>query len=90
PPPGHPLAGPGVRQAWRAVADHAPPAPVEDRSAIPCDIRDLPTAAALERLRGCGLSAVPVVTDLAGLLASGSISLDAHGAPAVPAPWRFA
>ncbi|MFJ5898627.1 CoA transferase [Streptomyces sp. NPDC093064] len=61
-----------------------------DRSAIPCDIRDLPTAAALERLRGCGLSAVPVVTDLAGLLASGSISLDAHGAPAVPAPWRFA
>ncbi|MGW1401231.1 CoA transferase [Streptomyces sp. NPDC002405] len=61
-----------------------------DRPAIPCDVHDLPTARALERLRGCGLPAVPVVTDLADLLSSGSISLDAHGAPAVSAPWRFA
>ncbi|MFF7142077.1 CoA transferase [Streptomyces nodosus] len=61
-----------------------------DRSAVPYDVRGLPTAQALERLRGDGLSAVPVVTDLAGLLSTGSISRDAHGAPAVPAPWRFA
>ncbi|MFJ2737515.1 MULTISPECIES: CoA transferase [unclassified Streptomyces] len=61
-----------------------------DRSAIPYDVRDLSTAQALERLRGHGVSAVPVVTDLADLLSSGSISHDAHGAPAVPDPWRFA
>ncbi|MFJ4283417.1 CoA transferase [Streptomyces massasporeus] len=66
---------------WIALADHC---------AVPYDMRDLSTAQALERLRERGLSAVPVVTDLAGLLSSGSISRDAHGAPAVPAPWRFA
>ncbi|OIJ88205.1 CoA transferase [Streptomyces colonosanans] len=66
---------------WIALPDH---------SAVPYDVRDLTTARALERLRGDGLSAVPVVTDLAGLLSSGSISRDAHGAPAVPDPWRFA
>ncbi|MFE6093677.1 CoA transferase [Streptomyces massasporeus] len=66
---------------WIALPDH---------SAIPYDVRDLSTAQALERLRERGLSAVPVVTDLADLLSSGSISRDAHGAPAVPAPWRFA
>ncbi|MFF7899241.1 CoA transferase [Streptomyces sp. NPDC007920] len=66
---------------WIALPDH---------SAIPYDARGLSTARALERLRGRGLSAVPVVTDLGGLLSSGSISRDAHGAPAVPDPWRFA
>lgn len=66
---------------WIALPDH---------SAIPYDVRDLSTAQALERLRERGLSAVPVVTDPADLLSSGSISRDAHGAPAVPAPWRFA
>ncbi|MFB7459426.1 CoA transferase [Streptomyces sp. NPDC056188] len=66
---------------WLAVPDH---------SAVPYDVRDLSTARALERLQKDGLSAVPVVTDLADLLSSGSISLDAHGAPAVPDPWRFA
>ncbi|WP_055627208.1 CoA transferase [Streptomyces hirsutus] len=62
----------------------------DDHSAIPHDLRDLSTAQALRRLRERGLVAVPVVTDLADLLSSGSISRDAHGAPAVPAPWRFA
>ncbi|MFD5741405.1 CoA transferase [Streptomyces massasporeus] len=66
---------------WIALPDH---------SAIPYDVPDLSTAQALERLRERGLSAVPVVADLADLLSSGSISRDAHGAPAVPAPWRFA
>ncbi|MFF5967716.1 CoA transferase [Streptomyces collinus] len=66
---------------WIALPDHA---------AIPHDMSELPTAQALEELRGRGLTAVPVVTDLADLLSSGSISRDAHGAPAVPDPWSFA
>lgn len=66
---------------WIALPDH---------SAIPYDTRELSTDQALERLRDRGLSAVPVVTDLADLLSSGSISRDAHGAPAVPTPWSFA
>lgn len=66
---------------WIALPDH---------SAVPYEVRDLSTAQALERLREDGLSAVPVVTDLADLLSSASIGRDAHGAPAVPAPWRFA
>ncbi|MFG3661011.1 CoA transferase [Streptomyces sp. NPDC047706] len=66
---------------WIALPDHA---------AIPHDMRARSTAQAVEHLRGRGLTAVPVVTDLAGLLATGSISRDAHGAPAVPDPWSFA
>lgn len=66
---------------WIALPDHA---------AIPYDMSDLSTDQALERLRDRGLPAVPVVTDLADLLASGPISRDAHGAPAVPTPWSFA
>jgi crotonobetainyl-CoA:carnitine CoA-transferase CaiB-like acyl-CoA transferase len=66
---------------WIALADH---------SAIPYDVHDLSTEQALERLRDRGLAAVPVVTDLADLLSTGPISRDAHGAPAVPAPWSFA
>ncbi|MEU6091355.1 CoA transferase [Streptomyces sp. NPDC047085] len=66
---------------WIALADH---------SAIPYDVHDLSTEQALERLLDRGLAAVPVVTDLADLLSTGPISRDAHGAPAVPAPWSFA
>ncbi|KQV94259.1 CoA transferase [Streptomyces sp. Root369] len=66
---------------WIALADHA---------AIPYDIGDLSTGQALEQLRDRGLSPVPVVTDLADLLSSGSLNRDAHGAPAVPTPWSFA
>ncbi|WP_180687604.1 CoA transferase [Streptomyces gossypiisoli] len=66
---------------WIALPDHA---------AIAHDLRALSTGQALERLRGRGLAAVPVVTDLADLLATRSISRDAHGAPAVPDPWSFA
>ncbi|MFF5013600.1 CoA transferase [Streptomyces sp. NPDC001165] len=61
-----------------------------DLSAAPCDVSDLPTRQALERLRDRGLATVPVVTDLADLLSSGPISRDAYGAPAVPDPWSFA
>lgn len=66
---------------WVALPDHA---------AIPHDLRALSTAAALDDLRGRGLTAVPVVTDLSDLLTGGSIGRDAHGAPVVPDPWSFA
>ncbi|MBG0857012.1 CoA transferase [Streptomyces spinoverrucosus] len=65
---------------WIALPDHA---------AIPHDLRALSTGQALEQLRGRGLAAVPVVADLADLLSTRSIGRDAHGAPAVPAPWSF-
>ncbi|MFJ1733449.1 CoA transferase [Streptomyces sp. NPDC088254] len=66
---------------WIALVDHA---------AVPYEVSELSTERALKRLRDRGLPAVPVVTDLADLLSSGSISRDAHGAPAVPTPWSFA
>ncbi|MEU3364290.1 CoA transferase [Streptomyces althioticus] len=66
---------------WIALPDHA---------ALPHDAHHLSTAQALKRLHERGMAAVPVVTDLAGLLSSGPISRDAHGSPTVPAPWRFA
>ncbi|MFE5027937.1 CoA transferase [Streptomyces sp. NPDC056656] len=69
---------------WIALADECA-AP-----SVPYDVSGLPTDEALARLRGNGLAAVPVVTDLADLLTAGPISRDAHGAPAVPAPWTFA
>ncbi|MFD9301782.1 CoA transferase [Streptomyces sp. NPDC060048] len=53
----------------------------------------LSTEDALLALRGRGLSATAVTTDLADLhddpRFAGSISRDAHGAPAVPDPWSF-
>ncbi|MEU4147660.1 CoA transferase [Streptomyces parvulus] len=65
---------------WIALPDHA---------ALPHDARHLSTAEAVSRLHERGITAVPVVTDLADLLTTGPISRDAHGSPAVPAPWRF-
>ncbi|MYW03276.1 CoA transferase [Streptomyces sp. SID3343] len=57
------------------------------------DLRTLPTGPALELLRAHGLTATAVTTDLAGLphdaRFAASITRDAHGAPAVPAPWSF-
>ncbi|MFF4013152.1 CoA transferase [Streptomyces sp. NPDC001717] len=68
-----------------------------DRSAVGAaahDLRDLSTADALARLAAHGLTATAVTTDLADLhhdpRFAGSISRDAHGAPAVPDPWSFA
>ncbi|MGE7388428.1 CoA transferase [Streptomyces sp. NPDC004126] len=58
------------------------------------DLRDLSTAGALDLLGAHGLAATAVTTDLADLHRDtrfgGSISRDAHGAPAVPDPWSFA
>ncbi|MFB6615878.1 CoA transferase [Streptomyces sp. NPDC056367] len=71
-------------------------APTDDsaRAAAAYDLREFPTGDALAQLRSHGLAATAVTTDLAGLhhdtRFAGSISRDAHGAPAVPDPWSFA
>ncbi|MFB7264950.1 CoA transferase [Streptomyces nojiriensis] len=63
----------------RAVADH--------------DLGGLSTTEALARLHEHGLTATAVTTELSDLHDDprfpGSISRDAHGAPAVPDPWSF-
>ncbi|KPH97023.1 L-carnitine dehydratase/bile acid-inducible protein F [Actinobacteria bacterium OV450] len=73
---------------WIAPTDTCAPA------AAAYDLRALPTCAALAQLRDHGLSATAVTTDPADLHHDprfpGSISRDAHGAPAVPDPWSFA
>ncbi|MEU9084463.1 CoA transferase [Streptomyces sp. NPDC048357] len=73
---------------WIAPTDAAAPA------AGAYDLRELPTADALRQLREHGLTATAVTTELADLhhdqRFTGSISRDAHGAPAVPDPWSFA
>ncbi|MBZ9599246.1 CoA transferase [Streptomyces erythrochromogenes] len=81
----HPLA---TADGWIAPADD------DARAAAGHDLRGLPTAEALARLREHGLTATAVTTDLSDLhhdpRFAGSISRDAHGAPAVPDPWSFA
>ncbi|MFE0100449.1 CoA transferase [Streptomyces sp. NPDC059009] len=73
---------------WLSPTDASAPA------AAAYDLRRLPTPEAVGLLRGHGLSAAPVTTDLSALLRSpgpcGQIPRDTHGAPAVPAPWVFA
>lgn len=57
------------------------------------DLGELATPDALSLLAGHGLTATAVTADLAALHHDarfpGSISRDAHGAPAVPDPWSF-
>ncbi|MFJ9643860.1 CoA transferase [Streptomyces sp. NPDC101206] len=81
----HPLP---TADGWIAPADGSAPA------AAAHDLRGLGTADALARLRSHGLTATAVTTDLSDLhhdpRFAGSISRDAHGAPAVPDPWSFA
>ncbi|OKK22263.1 acyl-CoA transferase [Streptomyces sp. CB00455] len=86
PPAGYryPLA---TADGWIAPSDACAAA------AAAYDLRELPTAAALSQLRDHGLAATAVTTDLSALhhdaRFAGSISRDAHGAPAVPDPWSF-
>ncbi|MEU9302028.1 CoA transferase [Streptomyces sp. NPDC048269] len=58
------------------------------------DLRALATDEALRQLHDHGLTATAVTTELSDLHRdprfAGSISRDAHGAPAVPDPWSFA
>ncbi|MEV7414676.1 CoA transferase [Streptomyces sp. NPDC089919] len=72
---------------WLAATDeHA-------AEAASYDLTGLPSAEALALLRGHGLAATRVTTDLTGLhhdaRFGGAIGRDAHGAPAVPDPWSF-
>lgn len=72
---------------WIAPADSCA------ATAAAYDLRGMPTAEALAQLRTHGLTATAVTADLAALhddpRFAGSISRDAHGAPAVPDPWSF-
>ncbi|GGZ93874.1 CoA transferase [Streptomyces subrutilus] len=81
----HPLP---TADGWIAPADASAGA------AAAYDLRELSTTDALARLRTHGLTATAVTTDLSDLhhdaRFAGSISRDAHGAPAVPDPWSFA
>ncbi|MGP9022391.1 CoA transferase [Streptomyces sp. BR1] len=76
-----------TRDGWVAPSD------VCAAAASAYDLRELSTPDALELLRGHGLSAAAVTTDLAELPRdprfTGAISRDPHGAPAVRAPWSF-
>ncbi|MFF0204257.1 CoA transferase [Streptomyces sp. NPDC005017] len=96
------LTAPARARAARGLGPRRPPGfrrplstadgwiAVTDDTVMPYEVSELTTRQALERLRADGPAAVPVVTDLAGLLDSPGVSRDAHGAPAVPTPWSFA
>ncbi|MEU4105016.1 CoA transferase [Streptomyces tanashiensis] len=81
----HPLR---TSDGWIAPSDTSAPA------AAAYDVSGMCTEDALDQLRAHGLTATAVTTDLSALhhdpRLSGSISRDAHGAPAVPDPWSFA
>ncbi|MBT2450506.1 CoA transferase [Streptomyces sp. ISL-43] len=76
---------------WIAPADADAGACAAAAAAL--GLAGLSTEDALRTLRGRGLAATAVTTDLADLhhdpRFAGSISRDAHGAPAVPDPWSF-
>ncbi|MEU9798576.1 CoA transferase [Streptomyces sp. NPDC051000] len=84
----------GFRAPLRTADGWIVPADVCAAAAGAYDLRELSTDAALAQLRGHGLAATAVTTDLADLhhdpRFAGSISRDAHGAPAVPDPWSHA
>lgn len=81
----HPLP---TADGWVAPSD------TSARAAAAYDLRGLSTGEALAQLSAHGLTATAVTTDLRDLhhdvRFAGSISRDAHGAPAVPDPWSFA
>ncbi|MFD5148179.1 CoA transferase [Streptomyces sp. NPDC058401] len=85
----------GFRTPLRTADGWIAPADADARAAAPVvrGLGDLTTEDALRALRDRGLAATAVTTDLADLhhdpRFSGSISRDAHGAPAVPDPWSF-
>ncbi|MFJ3880168.1 CoA transferase [Streptomyces sp. NPDC090077] len=84
----------GFRRPLPTADGWIAPADASAGAAAAHDLRDLCTADALARLSAHGLTATAVTTDLADLhhdaRFTGSISRDAHGAPAVPEPWSFA
>ncbi|MET9854676.1 CoA transferase, partial [Streptomyces sp. NPDC006450] len=91
----HGLTEPSARSPQPAPSTRSAPSPPSE----PLDLSGLSplsalsTEGALRALRARGLAATAVTTDLAELhhdpRFAGSISRDAHGAPAVPDPWSF-
>ncbi|MFF3325552.1 CoA transferase [Streptomyces sp. NPDC002889] len=83
----------GFRRPLRTADGWIAPADICAAAAGAYDLRNMPTAEALTLLGEHGLTATAVTTDLADLhndpRFAGSISRDAHGAPAVPDPWSF-
>ncbi|MFE9564162.1 CoA transferase [Streptomyces sp. NPDC006487] len=88
----------GFRTPLRAADGWIAPADADARAVAAVvggaqGFAELSTEDALRALRARGLAATAVTTDLADLhhdpRFAGSISRDAHGAPAVPDPWSF-
>ncbi|MBB4980469.1 CoA transferase [Streptomyces nymphaeiformis] len=84
----------GFRHPLRTSDGWIAPSDASAAAAAAHDVRGMCTEDALDQLRSHGLTATAVTTDLSALhhdpRLSGSISRDAHGAPAVPDPWSFA
>ncbi|MEV6953146.1 CoA transferase [Streptomyces sp. NPDC051183] len=85
----------GFRRPLRTADGWVAPADTDAGAAAAAahGLRSLTTGEALSRLRTQGIAATAVTADPADLLHdprfTGSISRDAHGAPAVPDPWSF-
>ncbi|MCX4779981.1 CoA transferase [Streptomyces sp. NBC_01264] len=84
----------GFRTPLRTADGWIAPADADARAAAATPgLAELSTEDALRALRSRGLAATAVTTDLTDLhhdpRFAGSISRDAHGAPAVPDPWSF-
>ncbi|WP_256106129.1 CoA transferase [Streptomyces sp. ODS05-4] len=84
----------GFRRPLATADGWIAPADRDARAAASHDLTALPSAEALALLHGRGLAATTVTTDLSDLhhdpRLRGAVHRDAHGAPAVPAPWSFA
>ncbi|WP_024760621.1 CoA transferase [Streptomyces exfoliatus] len=84
----------GFRHPLRTSDGWIAPSDTSAAAAAAYDVTGMCTEDALDQLRGHGLTATAVTTDLSALhhdpRLSGSIGRDAHGAPAVPDPWSFA
>ncbi|MGW4050289.1 CoA transferase [Streptomyces sp. NPDC004779] len=84
----------GFRHPLRTSDGWIAPGDGSAAAAAAYDVSGMCTEDALDRLRGHGLTATAVTTDLSALQhdprLSGPIGRDAHGAPAVPDPWSLA
>ncbi|MFG2989053.1 CoA transferase [Streptomyces sp. NPDC048257] len=83
----------GFRLPRRTADGWLAPADADAHAVAGHDLAGLSTTEALARLHEHGLTATAVTTELSDLHRdprfTGSISRDAHGAPAVPDPWSF-
>ncbi|MFD5766479.1 CoA transferase [Streptomyces sp. NPDC127049] len=84
----------GFRHPLRTSDGWIAPGDGSAAAAAAYDVSGMCTEDALDQLRGHGLTATAVTTDLSALQhdprLSGPIGRDAHGAPAVPDPWSLA